>query len=235
MIVQVVCGRCRTFCRMRKTSISFPGGRGSARGLVQTRHGTLDVSAYRGAVPLEHTIQALQSLVAACSPREDGQFSLRLRTQTAGRPTSSASALDTLGDLPLESGTEWLSQAKSRSRRRFMFLLPFTSPSHATGSTASAWAWLGDDDFALHLQELSLSVSQLKPDCQRFFVGASAKSCSRSAVTPLPHGYAFHTATRSVPRHPCTAATSLCPPQNRCHHKRRSHFQPSHMKDHRNR
>ena len=50
-----------------------------------------------------------------------------------------------------------------------MFLLPFTSPSHATGSTASAWAWLGDADFALHLQELSLSVSQLKPDCQRFF------------------------------------------------------------------
>ena len=68
VIVQVVCGRCRTFCRMRKTSISFPGGRGSARGLVQTRHGTLDVSAYRGAVPLERTIQALQSLVAACSP-----------------------------------------------------------------------------------------------------------------------------------------------------------------------
>ena len=25
------------------------------------------------------------------------------------------------------------------------------------------------------------------------------------------------------------------PPQHRCYHKRRSHFQPSHMKDHRNR
>ena len=94
VVVEVVCGRCRTFGKMRKTSISFPGGRGSARGLVQTRHGTLDVSAYRGAVPLERTIQALQSLLAPCSPREDGQFSLRLRTQTAGRPTSSASALD---------------------------------------------------------------------------------------------------------------------------------------------
>ena len=70
-------------------------------------------------------------------------------------------------------------------------------------------AWLGDADFALHLKELSLSVSQLKPDCQRFFIGASAKWCSRSAVTPLPHGHDFHTATRRVPRQSWTAATSL--------------------------